>query len=77
VPFAIRARMNETAWLSLLKAAGSKLRPPTRTIAIILRSRVGDGDILEPDSLAGCSILLIFEILEPGAVMLPHLPECK
>jgi hypothetical protein len=77
VPFAIRARMNETAWLSALKAAGSKLRPPTRTIAIILRSRVGDGDILEPDSLAGCSILLIFEILEPGAVMLPHLPECK
>jgi hypothetical protein len=37
VPFAIRARMNEAAWLSVLKTAGSKLPPRTRTIELTLR----------------------------------------
>lgn len=37
VPFAIRARMNEAAWLSVLKNARSKLPPRTRTIATTLR----------------------------------------
>lgn len=36
VPFVIRARMNEAGWLSVLKAAGSKLRPRMRTVAITL-----------------------------------------
>ena len=36
VPFVIRARMNEAGWLSVLKAAGSKLRPRMRTFAITL-----------------------------------------
>src|ERR1700693_2693705 len=43
VPFASRARMNETAWLSVLKAAGSELRPRTRTNAITLRYQFGSG----------------------------------
>ena len=37
VPFAIRARMNEAAWLSVLKTAASELPPRTRTIATTLR----------------------------------------
>ena len=34
-----------------------------------------DEGILEPDDLAGCSIPLIFEKLEPGTVTLPHPPN--
>jgi hypothetical protein len=40
VPFAIRARMNEAAWLSVLKTAGSELPPRTRTIELTLRLSV-------------------------------------
>ena len=98
VLFAIRARMNEAGWLSVLKAAGSKLRPrmptfattsplPVRfrtktTVMAIAASFIsralqdaqspmdamigGDEGILEPDDLARCSILLIFEKSEPA-----------